>query len=135
MNDFDKFFGISIDSFFKPLFKTTPSLKDFTENFYINSNFKLIDDKNYEAKFFIGENVSADNINVNVNSEEKTISISYNYKEDGFEFSSNFKEIMPVDTNYDTLNAVLNDGYLIITFEKKEIKKENKPINVKITHV
>lgn len=113
-------------------YKQPLSIKSFLDDFHNYSSFSMNEDGKYTAKIYIGDSADADLIDIEANKDEKTLKVSYGYSNKNVSYKSSIIETMPNDADYGTLNAVLEDGNLIITFERIQKKETNEPINIKI---
>ena len=94
----------------------------------------------YEIHVPIAEDATAKNVTVDYDEETRLLEVSYRYDNNGYKSFTVIKETLPDNADDATIDAVAQDGELIITVDKvpepveEEVKEEDAEdeVNVRI---
>lgn len=97
-------------------------------------------DGRYEIHIPIAPDATAKNATVDYDEDTRVLEVSYRYDNDGYKSFTIVKETLPDNADDTTIDAIAQDGELLITVEKfpepveDEVKKEDTEdeVNVRI---
>ena len=80
----------------------------------------------YELVMDVADDAKASNVTVDYEDETRELTIEYVYETESYKNKSVVKETLPEDADPDTIEAIVEDGKLTITIEKREEPEEEE---------